>query len=163
MEGKVQKMYSESQTAYKEKVYSRIVSGNMNFSNFLTSPLFGIGRFFEVEDEENTGNNGTTLLLAEFGLIGFGFYMICMYLSYKNYCESLNFNLKYPFIVVASLLVLGYSQGIFQKPFFIGLSFMYLVKHNAFLSFGVKNFKFENINMVSKLNNAKSRLIYDGN
>lgn len=128
MEEKVNKMYVESKTAGKEKVYSRMVSGRVNLENFYSSPMFGIGRFFTVSDEENSGNNGTTLLLAEFGLIGFGYYFIMMFLSYRKYCRGHDFNLNYPFAIIAGLLVLGYSQGIFQKPFFMALCFMFMVK-----------------------------------
>jgi len=128
MEEKVNKMYNESKTAGKQKVYSRIVSGQVNFQNFLSSPMFGIGRFFEIAEEENSGNNGTTLLLAEFGLIGFGYYFLMMIFSYRRYCKIHDYNPNYALAVVAGLLVLGFSQGIFQKPFFMGLCFMFLVK-----------------------------------
>ncbi|MBS1492823.1 MAG: O-antigen ligase family protein [Bacteroidetes bacterium] len=161
MEGKVEKMYSESQIAYKERVNSRIVSGNINFSNFLSSPIFGIGRFFQIEDEENTGNNGTTLLLAEFGIVGFSYYMICMYASYKNYCKALNFNNKYPFVIIISILILGYSQGIFQKPFFIGLSFMYLINFKPHLNFEYKNILNSNSRMRNNILKSKTSLALD--
>lgn len=131
MEEKVNKMYSESNKAGKEKVYSRIVSGKINMENFASSPIFGIGRFFQVSDEENSGNNGTTLLLAEFGLLGFGYYFFMMALSYRAYCRRHDFNPNFAFAIIAGLLVLGYSQGIFQKPFFMALCFMYLVKFDT--------------------------------
>lgn len=123
---KVEGMYEDSQKEGRKQIYSRIRSGQINLENFNSSPLFGIGRFFEVSDEENTGNNGTTLLLAEFGAIGFLLFFVSMYRSYRNYCIS---NKASPYLgvsIIAGLLTLGYSQGIFQKPFFFGLSFMFL-------------------------------------
>lgn len=131
MEEKVNKMYTDSQNARTEKVYSRFVSGKINIDNFTTSPIFGIGRFFSIKDDENTGNNGTTLLLAEFGAVGFSYYFIMMFLSYRKYCKSYNFNPYFPLAIIAGLMVLGYSQGIFQKPFFMALCFMYLVKFST--------------------------------
>ncbi|MBS1492822.1 MAG: hypothetical protein JST55_04910 [Bacteroidetes bacterium] len=128
MEEKVNKMYSDSKKAGTEKVYSRIVSGQINLNNFFSSPIFGIGRFFQVSDEENTGNNGTTLLLAEFGLVGFSYYFLMMFLSYRAYCRKHKFNTLFPFAILAGMLVLGYSQGLFQKPFFMALCFMFLVR-----------------------------------
>lgn len=136
MEEKVNKMYIESQNARTEKVYSRFVSGKINMDNFSSSPIFGIGRFFQISDDENTGNNGTTLLLAEFGLVGFSFYFFMMYLSYRAYCRRYNFNKYFPFAIIAGLLVLGFSQGLFQKPFFMALCFMYLVKFSNQKSIG---------------------------
>jgi len=111
----------------------------------MTSPVFGIGRFFEIDEDENTGNNGTTLLRAEFGIIGFGYYFGSTYFSYKNYCRIHNFNSKYAFAIVITLLVLGYSQGIFQTPFFIGLSFMYLLNFNKSSSFDTNQLVFNQI------------------
>jgi len=131
MEEKVNKMYNESKKAGTEKIYSRMVSGKINIDNFFSSPIFGIGRFFEINEDENTGNNGTTLLLAEFGIIGFFYFFMMMYLSYKKFCKQNNFNPNFPFAVIAALLVLGYSQGLFQKPFFMALCFMFLVKQDV--------------------------------
>jgi hypothetical protein len=128
MDEKINKMYEESTHAEKKKVYSRIVSGKVNVENFLTSPIFGIGRYFTIKEDENSGNNGVTLLLAEFGLIGFGYFFLMMFSSYREYCKMHNFNLKFPIAIIAALLVLGFSQGLFQKPFFMGLCFMYLVR-----------------------------------
>lgn len=129
LEEKIDKMYSESKKAGTDRINSRIVSGKVNMDNFFSSPLFGIGRFFEVKFEDNTGNNGTTLLLAEFGLIGFVYYFFMMLLSYKKYCKEHDYNIRFAYVVVVGLLILGYSQGIFQKPFFMALCFMFLVKH----------------------------------
>lgn len=141
MEEKVDKMYKESQKAGTEKVYSRIVSGKINMENFYSSPIFGIGRFFQVADDQNTGNNGTTLLLAEFGAVGFGYYFLMMFLSYRKYCRRYNFNSYFPLAIIAGLLVLGYSQGIFQKPFFMALCFMFMVKFDNKESYAATVFK----------------------
>ena len=141
MEEKVDKMYKESQKAGTEKVYSRIVSGKINMENFYSSPIFGIGRFFQVADDQNTGNNGTTLLLAEFGAVGFGYYFLMMFLSYRKYCRRYNFNSYFPLAIIAGLLVLGYSQGIFQKPFFMALCFMFMVKFDNKESYAATLFK----------------------
>lgn len=141
MEEKVNKMYTDSKKASTEKVYSRIVSGKINLDNFYSSPIFGIGRFFQVADEENTGNNGTTLLLAEFGAVGFGYYFLMMFLSYRKYCRRYNFNSYFPLAIIAGLLVLGYSQGIFQKPFFMALCFMFMVKFDNKESYAATLFK----------------------
>ncbi len=128
MNEKIEKMYNESTDAEKSKVYSRIVSGKVNVDNFISSPIFGIGRYFVIKEEENSGNNGVTLLLAEFGLIGFGYYFIMMFSSYREYCRMHNFNKNFSIAIIAGLLVLGFSQGLFQRPFFMGLCFMYLVR-----------------------------------
>ena len=134
-------MLKESQKAGTEKVYSRIVSGKINMENFYSSPIFGIGRFFQVADDQNTGNNGTTLLLAEFGAVGFGYYFLMMFLSYRKYCRRYNFNSYFPLAIIAGLLVLGYSQGIFQKPFFMALCFMFMVKFDNKESYAATVFK----------------------
>lgn len=131
MEEKINKMYAESNKAGKDKVYSRIVSGKINLDNFYSSPIFGIGRFTPIKEDENSGNNGTTLLLAEFGLVGFVFYFTMMFWSYRRHCKKNNFNPNFPYAIIVGLLVLGYSQGLFQKPFFMALCFMFLVKFDS--------------------------------
>jgi hypothetical protein len=131
MEEKINKMYGEANNESKKHIYSRIVSGKVNTENFLSSPIFGIGRFFTIKEGENSGNNGTTLLLAEFGLVGFLYYFLMMFFSYKAYCRRFNYNKYFPFAIIVSLLILGFSQGIFQKPFFMAFCFMFLVKYDT--------------------------------
>jgi hypothetical protein len=109
--------------------------------NFYSSPIFGIGRFFQISDEDNTGNNGTTLLLAEFGLVGFTYYFMMMFLSYRAYCRRNKFNPHFPFAILAGMWVLGYSQGLFQKPFFMALCFMFLVRYDKQTSWSKETVK----------------------
>jgi hypothetical protein len=123
MEEKVDKMYKESQKAGTEKVYSRIVSGKINMENFYSSPIFGIGRFFQVADDQNTGNNGTTLLLAEFGAVGFGYYFLMMFLSYRKYCRRYNFNSYFPIGNYSRLACSWLFSGNFSKAVFYGFMF----------------------------------------
>jgi len=123
---KIDNMVQDSQKENRKQIYTRVVSGQINLERFFSSPIFGIGRFYEIDDDSNPGNNGTTLLLAEFGLVGFLFYFANMFRSYKNYCIENKFDPKLPIAIIIGWLVLGYSQGLFQKPFFYALSFMFL-------------------------------------
>jgi hypothetical protein len=114
---------------------SRFVSAQLDLVDFLNNPVLGRGRFeatrFDVvednaELQRNHRNNGTTNMLVEFGLFGFLMFFYFMHRSFKAYCLANNFSSAFAYYAVATVLLLGFSQMIFIKPFFIALSFMFL-------------------------------------
>jgi hypothetical protein len=118
---------------------TRIVSGKLDMIDFLNNPILGRGRFratrfdtFERDDQIqlNHRNNGTTNMLVEFGLFGFVTFFYFMYKSYKQYCIENHYKPLFAMYAVILVLMLGFSQMIFIKPFFIGFSFFYLVSGN---------------------------------
>jgi len=122
-----------SESDYKHSPRSRLVSARVDFDDFLAHPLFGKGRFREtnikIEDyqsSEEYRNNGTTQLLAEFGIIGFLTYFIFVYKSFRYYCYKNKFSPQYAYIIVMLFWLAGFSQGIFTKPFFFSFCFLFL-------------------------------------
>lgn len=63
--------------------------------------------------------------------------------------------------MIISILILGYSQEIFQKPFFIGLSFMYLINFKPHLNFEYKNILNRNLRMRNNILKSKTSLALD--
>jgi hypothetical protein len=118
---------------YKHSPRTRLISARVDYDDFLTHPLFGKGRFRETnvkaedyQSSEEYRNNGTTQLLAEFGIIGFLTYFFFVFKSFKYYCLINKFSPNYSFIIVMVLWLAGFSQGIFTKPFFFSFCFLFL-------------------------------------
>lgn len=121
---------------------TRFVSAQLDWIDFTSNPILGRGRFeqtrFDLKEDNsdlvlNHRNNGTTNLLVEFGVFGFITFFYYMYLSFKKYCIIYEIKQYFPIILVLVVILLGFSQMIFLKPFFIGLSFFFLSPEYNFL------------------------------
>jgi hypothetical protein len=117
---------------YKQSPHTRLVSARIDWDDFVAHPLTGKGRYGKVSTDVNEfhsseeyRNNGTTLLLAQFGLIGFLLYSYYLLKSFKKLCSVSSFSINYAYIVVLSLWLAGFSQTIFTKPFFFALCFLF--------------------------------------
>lgn len=115
---------------------TRLVSAIEDLETIRKYPLTGIGKFYLSEEEVNNydnrqeyyRNNGTTNFLAEFGIIGFLTYFFFVFFSFKNLCISQNIKPNFAVIIIITLLIAGFSQKIFMKPFFWALAFLFLNK-----------------------------------
>ncbi len=118
----------------------RMVSAIIDFETFLEHPIFGTGRSFEGRFGKTTRktylehrNNGLTDFLVKYGVVFFLFYFFKLYQSFKLYAISVKLSLprNYGIISLGTLMILGFSQGLFQYSFFIALfyfsSFEYLI------------------------------------
>lgn len=131
---KVEKQTAKKQVSLKYTPRNRFVSGQLDIIDFLNNPILGRGRFeatrFDIKEtgelQLNHRNNGTTNLLVEFGFFGFFAYFYFMYLSFKSYCEYNKFKPIFAFYATILILIMGFSQMIFIKSFFIGFSFLFL-------------------------------------
>jgi len=117
---------------YRQSPHTRLVSARIDFDDFMAHPLTGKGRYEKVSTDVNEfhsseeyRNNGTTLLLAQFGLIGFLLYSFYLLKSFQALCVANFFSKNYAYIVVLSLWLAGFSQTIFTKPFFFALCFLF--------------------------------------
>ena len=117
---------------------SRFVCAQLDWNDFVSNPILGRGRFestrFDVKVDDtvsniNHRNNGTTNLLVEFGFFGFAAFFYFMYLSFARLCKVYRYKIQFAIIFTFIIIALGFSQKIFQKPFFIGLSFMFLAAY----------------------------------
>lgn len=128
-------LYTVDVTGFEDARYAprtRVGSGLIDIIDFLGNPIIGKGYFnanrFSKYDKNDLRyrNNGTTNMLVQYGIIGFLFFWFTMYKSFKKYCYSINVDPKFSFIFVMCILILGFSQMILIKTFFIGLSFMFI-------------------------------------
>lgn len=114
---------------------NRFVSAMLDINEFIKEPVLGKGMFAQtrfqtvekVDIQENWRNNGVTNMLVDFGIIGFVYFWFNMYKSSKLYCKMHNHKKSLAFIFLIIMFLSGMSQQIFIKPFFIGLSFMFLI------------------------------------
>jgi len=112
---------------------TRFVSALEDYKTFLESPFIGKGRFLHgTADNFNNKtleyrNNGTSNYFAVFGLAGVLFFFGMMTYSFRLYCQRSNFSTQFAYFLIVVMLVMGFSQQLFYKPFFMGFSFMFVV------------------------------------
>jgi hypothetical protein len=114
---------------------SRFGSGLADIKDWASSPIIGWGRgamryggrqftFFTAEQHRN---NGLTALLASYGVVIFFVLLYNYYRSLKELCIAKSFNTQFAVFSFVVILLLGFSQTIFQYPFFYSLMFIHLM------------------------------------
>ncbi|HET6225848.1 MAG TPA: hypothetical protein VFF27_06185 [Bacteroidia bacterium] len=114
---------------------SRFGSGLADITDWAKSPIIGWGRgamryggrqftFFTAEQHRN---NGLTALLASYGIVIFLVLLGNYYKSLTTLCAAHSFNKSFAFFSFIVILLLGFSQTIFQYPFFYSLMFIHLM------------------------------------
>ncbi len=111
---------------------SRFGSALIDFTDFLKSPYIGWGRgalryggrTFTFFSDDQHRNNSVTDVLATYGLFLFLFYFYSYYSSLKSLCLTNGFNTHFAFYALLVILILGFSQSIFLKPFFYSILFL---------------------------------------
>jgi hypothetical protein len=114
---------------------SRFGSGLADIKDWANSPIIGWGRgamryggrqftFFTAEQHRN---NGLTALLATYGVVVFIVLLYNYYKSLKYLCIAKSFNTQFAVFSFVVILLLGFSQTIFQYPFFYSLMFIHLM------------------------------------
>lgn len=138
LEAKVEKQFAFTRTNSVSLYYAprtRFVSAQLDLIDFFNSPILGRGRFaqtrfdnreIEADLQLNHRNNSTTNLMVEFGFFGFLTFFVFMFQSFKAYCYAKKFKTVFSVALILIVAMLGFSQMIFLKPFFIGLSFFFL-------------------------------------
>lgn len=115
-----------------ETTSSRFGSAIADFEAFKRSPIVGLGRAGAKEgfisehefSEENHRNNGVFDLLSKYGLPLFLFYMINIYRSFRNGFAGVSSPRLFSIVAFSIIFLLGFSQGIFLKPFFYAFLFL---------------------------------------
>ena len=108
---------------------SRFGSGLADLQDFSTSPIIGWGRgvmryggrMFTFFSEDQHRNNGITEFMATYGSIAVFTYFYFYYYSLKVFCLNHRFNKQFAWWFLLVILVLGFSQTIFLRPFYYGL------------------------------------------
>lgn len=118
-----------------ETTSSRFGSAIADFNSFKRSPVFGLGRagakndfvdnkYFEVEHHRN---NGVFNLLATYGLIITAYYFYRIYFTFRMISSGYHNSRRYAIFGYIIVMLLGFSQGIFMRPFFYGFLFAPMV------------------------------------
>lgn len=111
---------------------SRFGSALIDFNDFSNSPFIGWGRgsmryggrAFTFFSDDQHRNNSVTDILATYGIFLFLFYFYMYYSSLKALCVYNGFNTHFAFYSLIVILILGFSQSIFLKPFFYSILFL---------------------------------------
>ena len=114
---------------------SRFGSALADYSLFIESPIVGWGRgpkrygnreVFSFGQDQHR-NNGIFILLATYGLLGSLFYYFLFYKSIKAINKFYKFRRGFSLIFFITILLLGFSQSLFFKPFFLCFMFLFLI------------------------------------
>jgi len=111
---------------------SRFGSALIDIEDFSKSPFIGWGRgvmryggrAFSFFSEDQHRNNSVTDLLATYGIFLFLFYFYNYWKSLRALCQSSGFNAHFSYFALLVILLLGFSQSIFMKPFFYSILFL---------------------------------------
>jgi hypothetical protein len=116
----------------EETTSSRFGSALADFRDFTDSPLIGYGRggakhnfidekFFGVEQHRN---NGVFNLMVTYGVFITLFYLIRIYRTFRSIRNRYALHEYYAAFGFLLILILGFSQGIFMRPFFYCFLFL---------------------------------------
>jgi hypothetical protein len=110
---------------------SRFGSALSDFELISQNPVLGYGRSTEHKYKTSTWdikkmhrNNGVMNFITQWGIILFLFYFINYTSSFKKMCIFFNRNIVFAAVLLISILLLGFSQTLFQYPFFHSLMFL---------------------------------------
>lgn len=130
--GKFERRYSKMQTLENDLTYDNLdyrVGRNeqaiLDIRAFLKSPIVGEGQFKNYK--YGSSASGITSFLKKWGMLGFLFVFGSMYNSFKRYICLTSLNRGYYKVAVITLIFLAISQSLYGKPFFLGLTFLFLV------------------------------------
>lgn len=114
----------------RKGIRSRTGSALVDLDRFKSSPLIGVSMYPSVRfTKREQGDldlkhrpNGLFALLAEFGLVGILAYVYFMIKPLRAYCIRHGVTSQVVYLIILIILMAGFSQSIFHKPFFLALS-----------------------------------------
>ncbi len=137
MEVKIQEQIEIS--GIREGDYSnkgRIGSALIDWKSIVQYPFTGKGRnkitrfdYYQINSGDVPENirhrtNGLFDLMAEFGIPFAFIYLLSIFISMKKYSIYHLINKKIAYIALMLIIILGFSQTIFMRPFFLSLIFI---------------------------------------
>lgn len=130
----LEKKVKHNMSLADETTSSRFGSAIADYRLFEKSPIVGWGRgpkryggkeaFFFGQDQHR--NNGVFILLATYGLLGSLLYYFLFYKSLLTINSFYKFRKGFSFVFFITILLLGFSQSLFFKPFFLCFLFLFL-------------------------------------
>lgn len=111
---------------------TRLVNAILDINESFSHPLFGKGFYVENRplDYYDWRTNGTTFLLNRYGYIAFFLYFFFIFKFFDLLCYSFNANKQFALVMILSLILIGFGNKNFEKPFFIGLTLIYSILYN---------------------------------
>lgn len=115
-----------------ETTSSRFGSALVDLQDFVKNPLIGYGRGSnryggKQMDQFYSGlhrNNGITQMLVTYGIFIFLIYFYIYHRNFWQFCKHNRFNVKFALAMLGIVMLMGFSQAIFTRPFFYGLLFV---------------------------------------
>jgi hypothetical protein len=130
----LEKKVKHNMSLADETTSSRFGSAIADYSLFEKRPIVGWGRgpmryggkeaFFFGQDQHR--NNGVFILLATYGFLGSLLYYFLFYKSLMTINIFYKFRKGFSFVFFITILLLGFSQSLFFKPFFLCFLFLFL-------------------------------------
>jgi len=123
---------SENMDIETKTYNTRFKSALLDLNDFVDNPVFGLGRsaftrFKGIEDSHLMHrNNGITSFLTTYGIVIFLFYFYLIYYSFNTLCIHTGFNNHFAVYSLIIVIVLGFSEIYFIRPFFYGLTLLHL-------------------------------------
>ena len=131
----LEKKVKHNMSLADETTSSRFGSAIADYSLFVESPIVGWGRgpkrygdkevLFFGQDQHR--NNGIFILLATYGFLGSLLYYFLFYKSLMRINRFFKFRKGFPLVFFITALLLGFSQSLFFKPFFLCFLFLFLI------------------------------------
>ena len=97
----------------------------LDMRDFQKSPIVGTGLFQEYEFGFSA--SGVTFVLRTWGVLGTLLLFVTMYFSFKRYVQYRNLEKGFALLGLITLIVIAISQSLYGKPFFMGMTFLFLV------------------------------------
>lgn len=125
----------EKNMELKDDPSSRFGSAYADVQDWATSPFIGWGkgemrfggREFTFFSDDQHRNNGLSDLLATYGIFAFITLLVNYFRTLKTMCLSHSFPQGFAPLAFAVILLLGFSQSLFQYPFFLSIMFMHII------------------------------------
>lgn len=111
---------------------TRLVNALLDLEEVFIHPVFGKGFYKDQEEKANASlqkyldrrTNGTTKFLNRYGFFGFFVFFYFIYMSYKSWALWTGSHYLFSFLSIFALMLVGFGNSIFEKPFFFALGFV---------------------------------------
>ena len=120
----------------------------LDMRDFQKSPIVGTGLFQGYEFGFSA--SGVTFVLRTWGILGTLLLFGTMYYSFKRYVQYRNLEKSYALLALVTLIAIAISQSLYGKPFFLGMTFIFLV--NLKMVRKVANPPLDNLHQRGKTN-----------
>lgn len=111
---------------------TRFKSAVLDIEDTMENPILGLGRNIKTRFKGETDpvkihrNNGVTDVMASMGLMAFFLYFYFIFYSFSWLCKVNNFNNEFAYYAIILIIMIGFSEGYFFRPFFYSLTMLHV-------------------------------------